>query len=200
MVKLLRSISPTRAIMGRLFLWFWATFIVTSLLAIWGSRLFFEDLQVVQIKPREVEDLNQAIERMQRGRFQDLPLHETLDRNSRGVRGRLVAVDIRDNRLISGGGPPLRDNDKEDLLRLVNQTSPIAVKRLEALIDKPNTDPVPKNYQNGGYLKGGKLPKDAWDNDFLYFFDKGQYEIISLGSDGSEGGEGDAADISSFNL
>ena len=74
MVKLLRSISPTRAIMGRLFLWFWATFIVTSLLAIWGSRLFFEDLQVVQIKPREVEDLNQAIERMQRGRFQDLPL------------------------------------------------------------------------------------------------------------------------------
>lgn len=129
MVKLLRSISPTRAIMGRLFLWFWATFIVTSLLAIWGSRLFFEDLQVVQIKPREVEDLNQAIERMQRERFQSGPLHEALDRNSRGIRGRLVAVDIRDNRLVSGGGPPLRDNDKEDLLRLVNQTSPIAVKR-----------------------------------------------------------------------
>ena len=129
MVKLLRSISPTRAIMGRLFLWFWATFIVTSLLAIWGSRLFFEDLQVVQIKPREVEDLNQAIERMQRERFQNVPLHEALDRNSRGIRGRLVAVDIRDNRLVSGGGPPLRDNDKEDLLRLVNQTSPIAVKR-----------------------------------------------------------------------
>ncbi len=118
MVKLLRSISPTRAIMGRLFLWFWATFIVTSLLAIWGSRLFFEDL-----------DLNQAIERMQRERFQSVPLHEALDRNSRGIRGRLVAVDIRDNRLVSGGGPPLRDNDKEDLLRLVNQTSPIAVKR-----------------------------------------------------------------------
>lgn len=115
--------------MGRLFLWFWATFIVTSLLAIWGSRLFFEDLQVVQIKPREVEDLNQAIERMQRERFQSVPLHEALDRNSRGIRGRLVAVDIRDNRLVSGGGPPLRDNDKEDLLRLVNQTSPIAVKR-----------------------------------------------------------------------
>lgn len=129
MVKLLRSISPTRAIMGRLFLWFWATFIVTSLLAIWGSRLFFEDLQVVQIKPREVEDLNQAIERMQRERFQSVPLHEALERNSRGIRGRLVAVDIRDNRLVSGGGPPLRDNDKEDLLRLVNQTSPIAVKR-----------------------------------------------------------------------
>lgn len=41
----------------------------------------------------------------------------------------MVAVDISDNRLISGGGPPLRENDKDDLLRLVNQTSPIAVKR-----------------------------------------------------------------------
>jgi len=51
-----------------------------------------------------------------RERFQSGPLHEALDRNSRGIRGRLVAVDIRDNRLVSGGGPPLRDNDKEDLL------------------------------------------------------------------------------------
>ncbi|MFZ8201412.1 HAMP domain-containing protein [Alteromonas portus] len=129
MVKLLRSISPTRAIMGRLFLWFWATFIVTALLAIWGSRLFFEDLEIVPIQPREIADLNQVVEHLQNSRFQNAPLHGPLDRFSRGGRGRMVAVDISDNRLISGGGPPLRENDKDDLLRLVNQTSPIAVKR-----------------------------------------------------------------------
>ena len=129
MVKLLRSISPTRAIMGRLFLWFWATFIVTALLAIWGSRLFFEDLEIVPIQPREIADLNQVVEHLQNSRFQNAPLHGPLDRFSRGGRGRMVAVDISDNRLISGGGPPLRENDKEDLLRLVNQASPIAVKR-----------------------------------------------------------------------
>ena len=129
MVKLLRSISPTRAIMGRLFLWFWATFIVTALLAIWGSRLFFEDLEIVAIQPREIAVLNQVVEHLQNSRFQNAPLHEPLDRFSRGGRGRMVAVDMSDNRLISGGGPPLRENDKEDLLRLVNQTSPIAVKR-----------------------------------------------------------------------
>ena len=129
MIKLLRSISPTRAIMGRLFLWFWATFIVTALLAIWGSRLFFEELEIVAIQPREIADLNQVVEHLQNSRFQNAPLHGPLDRFSRGGRGRMVAVDMSDNRLISGGGPPLRENDKEDLLRLVNQTSPIAVKR-----------------------------------------------------------------------
>ena len=129
MVKLLRSVSPTRAIMGRLFLWFWATFIVTALLAIWGSRLFFEDLEIVPIKPREVAALNQVVERIQDNRYQGAPLRGALDRHSRGGRGRMVAIDISDNRVISGGGPPLRNEDKEDLLRLVTQTSPIAVKR-----------------------------------------------------------------------
>jgi len=125
----LRTLSPTRAIMGRLFLWFWATFIVTSLLAIWGSRLFFEDLQVVPIKPREIAAMTLVIDRMQFRRFNNMSLPNILARNSRGVRGRLIAVNLSNKRLISGGGPPLRDNDKEDLLRLVEQTSPIAVKR-----------------------------------------------------------------------
>lgn len=129
MVKLLRSISPTRVIMGRLFLWFWATFIVTALLAIWGSRLFFEDLEIVPIKPREVAALNQVVERLQDDRFQDALLRGALDRYSRGGRGRMVAIDISDNRVISSGGPPLRNEDRDDLLRLVTQTSPIAVKR-----------------------------------------------------------------------
>ena len=107
MVKLLRSISPTRAIMGRLFLWFWATFIVTSLLAIWGSRLFFEDLQVVQIKPREVEDLNQAIERIMHLAPKDMhdKLRFDLSMNIRAIvaqqlvptidgKGRVAAIEI----------------------------------------------------------------------------------------------------------
>ena len=87
-----------------------------------------------------------------------------------------------------------------DMYKLHNYRYPTTEQGLEALVQKPNSAPEPKNYQNGGYLKGGKLPQDAWGNEFLYFSDKGQYEIISLGSDGSEGGEGDAADISSQEL
>ena len=49
------------------------------------------------------------------------------------------------------------------------------------------------------YLKGGKLPKDPWDNDLIYEYDdtSGAYEIFSLGKDRREGGEGYAADLSS---
>jgi len=61
---------------GRLFLWFWATFIVTALLAIWGSRLFFEDLQVVEIKPIELKNLQAVAQRLTRERFTRFPLED----------------------------------------------------------------------------------------------------------------------------
>lgn len=83
------------------------------------------------------------------------------------------------------------------LYKVDNYRFPTTEQGLEALVEKPTSSPVPKNYKTGGYTQGGELPKDAWDRDFLYFAEKGKYEIISLGADGEEGGEGDAADISS---
>ncbi|WP_430462518.1 type II secretion system major pseudopilin GspG [Thalassolituus sp. LLYu03] len=84
-----------------------------------------------------------------------------------------------------------------DLYKLNNYTYPTTEQGLEALVQKPTSAPEPKNYQSGGYLKGGKVPTDAWGNEFQYFMDKGQYEIVSMGADGQEGGEGEGADISS---
>ena len=84
-----------------------------------------------------------------------------------------------------------------DLYKLDNFTYPTTEQGLEALVKKPTSSPEPKNYKSGGYLKGGQVPSDAWGNEFLYFSDKGDVEIISLGADGQEGGEGEAADISS---
>jgi general secretion pathway protein G len=51
---------------------------------------------------------------------------------------------------------------------------------------------------NGPYLKGGNVPKDPWNNGYLYRSpgEHGPYDIISYGSDGQEGGSGVAADIS----
>jgi two-component system sensor histidine kinase CpxA len=115
--------------MGRLFLWFWVTFIVTALLAIWGSRVFFEELEVVDVKPRDVAELNAISQRLARPRLADASLLELLNRSSRGLRGRLAAINIATEELTISGGPPLRANDKRDLQRLVSQSSPIAIKR-----------------------------------------------------------------------
>ena len=87
-----------------------------------------------------------------------------------------------------------------DMYKLDNYRYPTTEQGLEALITKPEGNPEPKNYRSSGYLKGNSVPTDAWGNEFLYFIDRGQYEIISLGSDGIEGGSADAADISSREL
>ncbi|MCC7442632.1 MAG: type II secretion system major pseudopilin GspG [Bdellovibrionales bacterium] len=67
---------------------------------------------------------------------------------------------------------------------------------LDALAAKP-TGRECKNYDPAGYVQGGRVPKDGFNNDFLYESDGRKYEIISLGGDGKEGGEGIDADISS---
>ena len=87
-----------------------------------------------------------------------------------------------------------------DMYKLDNYRYPTTEQGLEALINKPEGSPEPKNYRTSGYLKGNSVPTDAWGNEFLYFIDRGQYEIVSLGSDGVEGGSADAADISSREL
>lgn len=70
---------------------------------------------------------------------------------------------------------------------------------LDALVEKPaGRDCI--NYDPEGYVKDGKIPKDSWDRDFLYFSDGRTYELRSLGNDGVEGGDSVDADISSKDL
>jgi general secretion pathway protein G len=50
------------------------------------------------------------------------------------------------------------------------------------------------------FIKGSKIPKDPWGNDYVYKVGSVQgedYCIISYGADGAEGGEGKNADINS---
>ncbi len=81
--------------------------------------------------------------------------------------------------------------------------APTQAQGLEALVVKPTTDPIPQQYPADGYMESRKLPKDPWNNDYIYLIPgrAGEvFEIISYGSDGEPGGEGDAADISSSEL
>ncbi len=85
-----------------------------------------------------------------------------------------------------------------DMYKLDNFTYPTTEQGLEALVQKPTSAPEPRNWRADGYLKGTSVPTDAWGSEFLYFMDRGRYEIVSLGADAQEGGEGEAADISSL--
>jgi general secretion pathway protein G len=51
-----------------------------------------------------------------------------------------------------------------------------------------------KNWR-GPYLKGGAVPRDPWDSEYIYTypgkFNNRGYDIISLGPDGRQGGDDD---------
>jgi general secretion pathway protein G len=94
------------------------------------------------------------------------------------------------------------------LYKLDNGVYPSTEQGLKALVEKPTVGVIPKKWKLGGYLP--KLPVDSWQNPYKYVSPsvspgqnpglKGDYEIISLGTDGEVGGEGVNADITNWNL
>jgi general secretion pathway protein G len=86
------------------------------------------------------------------------------------------------------------------LYKLDNGVFPSTEQGLKALVEKPSVGVVPKKWKIGGYLP--KLPEDPWANPYKYLSPspKGDYELISLGTDGEVGGEGINADIANWNL
>ena len=88
------------------------------------------------------------------------------------------------------------------LYRIDNGKYPTTEQGLRALIEQPTTGPPAKKWRTGGYLEKSSLPKDPWDNDFVYICPglHGDYDLISYGADGQPGGEGNDADIKSWEL
>lgn len=89
------------------------------------------------------------------------------------------------------------------LYKLDSGSYPTTDQGLEALIVKPESDPVPRKWREGGYLEGSSAPKDPWGNPYYYTCpaeDGKDFEIIAYGSDGEPGGTGKNADISNRDL
>jgi len=89
------------------------------------------------------------------------------------------------------------------LYYLDNGEYPTTEQGLNALVEKPATEPVPKRWKEGGYLEKKKIPADPWGNPFVYIspgvHDK-DFDLVSYGADKEEGGEGKYADTESWNL
>lgn len=88
------------------------------------------------------------------------------------------------------------------LFKLDNGFYPDTQQGLEALVEKPTTGRIPKNYREGGYLEQKKVPLDPWGNPYIYISPglHGDYDLFSHGADGKEGGEGKDADIRNWDM
>lgn len=86
------------------------------------------------------------------------------------------------------------------LYRLDNQRYPTTEQGLRALVEKPQLQPIPGNWKNGGYVE--RLPKDPWGKPYQYLNPglRGEIDVFSFGADGVAGGEGQDADIGNWSL
>lgn len=88
------------------------------------------------------------------------------------------------------------------LYKLDNGFYPTTDQGLQALVQQPESEPVPRSWRKGGYLEKGKVPQDPWKNEFVYLSPgvNGDYDLISFGADGVEGGDGKNKDIRSWEI
>ena len=88
------------------------------------------------------------------------------------------------------------------LYKLDNGSYPTTEQGLEALIIKPDSGKLAKNWRSGGYIDKGKISKDPWGNDYLYLSPglHGDFDITSYGADGEPGGEEYDKDINSWEI
>ena len=86
------------------------------------------------------------------------------------------------------------------MYRVDNFRYPTTDQGLQALVEKPSSGTVAKNWQKGGYIP--KLPKDPWQNEYQFISpgESGDYDIYTLGADGVPGGEDYNKDISNQDL
>jgi len=81
------------------------------------------------------------------------------------------------------------------MYRLDNGGYPTTDQGLKALVERPETEPAPANWNGEGYLP--EAPKDPWGRDYVYR-SPGQtsgFDLMSHGKDGEPGGEGLDADL-----
>jgi general secretion pathway protein G len=90
-----------------------------------------------------------------------------------------------------------------ELYKLQNGRYPTTEQGLKALVRPPTSEPIPRSYPPGGYLKEADL-LDPWGSPFRYEApgrnNRFAFDLFSLGPDGTEGGEGENADIVNWDL
>jgi len=84
-----------------------------------------------------------------------------------------------------------------DLYKLDNGFYPSTDQGLQALVEKPTSNPTPQDWKS--YLKS--LPKDPWGRDYLYLNpgEHGDVDVFTYGAGGQPGGTGINAEIGNWN-
>jgi len=88
------------------------------------------------------------------------------------------------------------------LYSIDNGSYPTTEQGLQALVEAPSSGLLPGAWREGGYLEKGRVPKDPWNNEYVYLSPGlyGDFDITSYGADGAPGGEGKNEDINNWEI
>lgn len=84
-----------------------------------------------------------------------------------------------------------------EMYKLKNNTFPTSEQGLDALVTAPTIDPIPRNYQEGGFIK--RLPNDPWGNPYQ-LISPGELGVIDIFTNGPDGEAGTDDDIGNWNI
>ncbi len=86
-----------------------------------------------------------------------------------------------------------------DMYKLNNGFYPTTEQGLQALVSQVTTEPMPRSFPDGGYVK--RLPKDPWNGDYQLVSpgEMGKIDVFSMGPDGTAGTEDDIGNWSQDN-
>lgn len=84
-----------------------------------------------------------------------------------------------------------------DMYKLNNGFYPTTEQGLQALVSQATSEPVPRQFPDGGFVK--RLPKDPWSGEYQLLSpgEMGKIDVFSMGPDRTAGTEDD---IGNWNL
>lgn len=89
-----------------------------------------------------------------------------------------------------------------EFYRLDNGRYPTTEQGLEALVDEPSIEPLPRRYRPEGYLQSRKALQDPWGADYQYLSpgerNARTFDLWSLGADSRAGGEDTDRDLGNW--
>ena len=89
-----------------------------------------------------------------------------------------------------------------EFYRMDNSRYPSTQQGLAALVNRPTSEPEPRDYPPGGYLKRSDSIQDPWGSTFQYQspgeHNQHSFDLWSLGADQTEGGEELDGDIGNW--
>ena len=84
-----------------------------------------------------------------------------------------------------------------EMYKLKNSQFPTTEQGLDALVNEPTIEPLPRNYPDGGFIR--RLPEDPWNNPYT-LISPGEMGRVDIFSNGPDQQPGTDDDIGNWNL